>query len=163
MSANLENKKVVVEEIKSKFEKAQSVVVVDYRGLKVEEVNELRKNFRDAGVEYKIYKNKLVRLAIKDTKFEGLDVDLAGPSAFAFGYADPVTPAKIINDFAKTHKNLEFKSGIVEGKYFATDEIKEVAEIPSREVLIAKLLGSIKSPVSSFVSLLSNIAEQKEA
>jgi large subunit ribosomal protein L10 len=163
LSANFENKKAVVEEIKSKFENAQSVVVVDYRGLKVEEVNELRKNFREAGVEYKIYKNNLVKLAIKDTKFEGLDVDLAGPSAFAFGYADPVTPARIISEFAKTHKNIEFKSGVVEGKYFATEEIKEVANIPSKDVLIAKFLGSIQSPLSKFAYLLSAVAEQKEA
>jgi large subunit ribosomal protein L10 len=163
LSANLENKKVVVEEIKSKFEKAQSVVVVDYRGLKVEEVNELRKNFREAGVEYKIYKNNLVKLAIKDTAFADLDADLAGPSAFAFGYDDPVVPAKILNDFAKEHKALEFKSGVVEGKYCDTASIKQIAEIPSREVLIAKLLGSFKAPLSNFVYLLSNVAEKKEA
>lgn len=163
MSANFENKKVVVEEIKSKFEKAQSVVVVDYRGLLVGEVNELRKNFREAGIEYKIYKNNLVKLAIKDSAFEALDGDLTGPSAFAFGYDDPVAPAKIINDFAKAHKNLELKCGVVEGKYLTTAEVTAIAEIPSREVLIAKFLGSIKSPVSNFAYLLSNIAEQKEA
>jgi len=98
MSKNLERKKVQVEEIKEKFEKAQSAILVDYRGLTVEEVTELRKNFREAGVEYKVYKNNLMKLAIKDTAFEGLNADLAGPSAVAFGYEDPVVPAKIIKD-----------------------------------------------------------------
>lgn len=163
MSNNLEIKKQVVEEIKSKFEKAQGVVVVDYRGLKVEEVNELRKNFRTAGIDYKIYKNNLVKLAIKDTAFESLSADLTGPNAIAFSYSDPVIPAKIVQDFAKTHKNLEFRSGVVEGKYCDLDTIKAIAEIPSREVLIAKLLGSFKAPISNFAYMLSAVAEKKEA
>ncbi len=96
MSKNLERKKVQVAEIKEKFDKAQSAILVDYRGLTVEEVTELRKNFREAGVEYKVYKNNLMKLAIKDTAFEGLNADLVGPSAVAFGYDDPVVPAKIV-------------------------------------------------------------------
>lgn len=163
MSDNFDAKKQVVEEIRVKFEKAQSVVVVDYRGLKVEEVNELRKNFRTAGIDYKIYKNNLVKLAVKGTQFESLTNDLTGPNAIAFGYDDPITPAKIVADFAKTHKNLEFKSGVVEGNHCDAAGIKQIAEIPSKEVLIAKLLGSFKAPLSNFVYLLSNVAEQKEA
>lgn len=162
MSKNLELKKVKVEEIKSKFENAKSAVIVDYRGLTVEEATELRDKFREAGVEYKVYKNNLVKLAIKETAFEPLTVDLTGPNAIAFGYEDPVVPAKIIKDFAKDHKNLELKSGVVEGDYCDLEKITAIADIPSREVLIGKFLGSIKSPVSNFVYLLSNIIEEKE-
>lgn len=161
MSKNLERKKVQVEEIKEKFAKAQSAILVDYRGLTVEEVTELRKNFREAGVEYKVYKNNLMKLAIKDTAFEGLNADLVGPSAVAFGYEDPVVPAKVIKDFAENHEKLELKAGVVEGEYCDLDKIKAIADIPSREVLLAKFLGSIKSPVSNFAYLLQNIADKK--
>ena len=163
MSKNLELKKQVVAEIKEKFEKAQSVVVVDYRGLKVEEADALRKAFREAGVDYKIYKNNLTKLAIQGTGFEGIGKDLTGPNAIAFGYGDPVTPAKIVKDFAKDHKNLEFKSGIIENKYCDLEAIKEIADIPSRDVLIAKFLGSIKSPVSNLAYLLQAIVDKNEA
>jgi len=163
MSKNLELKKQVVAEIKEKFEKAQSVVVVDYRGLKVEEADALRKAFREAGVDYKIYKNNLTKLAIEGTAFEAISKDLTGPNAIAFGYGDPVTPAKIVKDFAKDHKNLEFKSGVIENKYCDLEAIKEIADIPSREVLIAKFLGSIKSPVSNLAYLLQAIIDKNEA
>lgn len=161
MSKNLELKKQVVAEIKEKFEKAQSVVVVDYRGLKVEEADALRKAFREAGVDYKIYKNNLTKLALEGTTFESIAQDLTGPNAIAFGYGDPVVPAKIVKDFAKDHKNLEFKSGVVEGKYCDLETIKAIADIPSREVLIAKFLGSIKSPVSNFAYLLQAIVDKQ--
>lgn len=162
MSNNLSLKKQVVEEIKGKFAKAQSAVIVDYRGLTVEEATALRKNMREAGVEYKVYKNTLTRLAVKDTAFESLTEDLKGPNAVAFGYEDPVVPAKILNDFAKEHKALELKSCVVEGQYYGVDTIKEIAEIPSREVLYAKFLGSIQSPISDFAYLLKAIADKNE-
>ncbi len=161
MSKNLEVKKQVVAEIKEKFEKAQSVVVVDYRGLKVEEADALRKAFREAGVEYKIYKNNLTKLALEGTAFEAIAKDLTGPNAIAFGYGDPVVPAKIIKDFAKDHKNLEFKSGVIENNYCDLEAIKQIADIPSREVLIAKFLGSIKSPVSNFAYLVQAIIDKQ--
>ncbi|QEK11157.1 50S ribosomal protein L10 [Crassaminicella thermophila] len=163
MSSNLDVKKQIVEEIKEKFSKAQSAVIVDYRGLTVEEVTELRKQMREAGVEYKIYKNTLMRLAVKDTDFESLTADLTGPNAVAFGYEDPVTPARILNDFAKEHKALELKSGVVEGQYYDIETIKQIAEIPSREVLLAKFLGSIKSPLSNLAYLLQAIADKNGA
>ncbi|TCO75025.1 50S ribosomal protein L10 [Marinisporobacter balticus] len=162
MSSNLELKKQVVEEIKEKFTKAQSAVVVDYRGLTVEEATALRKNMREAGVDYKVYKNTLTRLAVKGTEFEPLTENLTGPNAVAFGYEDPITPAKILNDFAKEHKALELKSCVVEGQYYGVDTIKQIAEIPSREVLLAKFLGSIKSPISNFAYLLQAIADKNE-
>ncbi|BEP30138.1 50S ribosomal protein L10 [Helicovermis profundi] len=160
MSTNLELKKQKVEEIKGKFENAQSAILVDYRGLSVEDANELRKQFREAGVEYKVYKNNFTKLAIKDTKFESLTVELTGPNAIAFGYNDPVVPAKIIKDFAKDHKALELKAGIIEGEYYDIDKIKVIADIPSREVLLAKLLGSFKAPISNFAYLLQNIIDK---
>ena len=162
MSKNFENKKVVVQEIREKFENAQSAVVVKYLGLNVEQDTKLRKSCREAGVEYKVYKNNLVKLAIKDTKFESLTGDLTGPNAIAFGYEDPVTPAKVLKDFAKDHKVFEFKAGVVDGQYCDQTQIVKIADIPSREVLIAKLLGSFKAPISNFAYLLQNIIEKRE-
>ncbi len=162
MSKNFENKKVVVQEIKEKFEKAQSAVVVNYAGLNVDEATALRKNCREAGVEYKVYKNNLVKLAIKDTVFEGLTEDLTGPNAIAFGFEDPVTPAKVVKDFKKEFKKLEFKAGVIDGTYCNEEEIVAVADIPSKEVLIAKLLGSFQAPVSNFAYLLQAIIDKNE-
>lgn len=161
MSKNFENKKVVVEEIREKFNNAKSAIVVDYRGLTVGEATELRTKFREAGVEYKVYKNNLMKLAIKDTTFEGLSVDLKGPNAVAFGYEDPVTPAKVVKDFAKEHKNLELKAGVVEGTYYDTAKIIEIADIPSREVLLSRLVGSFQAPISNFAYLVKNIADKR--
>lgn len=155
-------KKQVVEEIKEKFSKAQSAVVVDYRGLTVEEVTELRKQMREAGVDYKVYKNTLTRRAAEETGFEALLADLVGPNGIAFSYDDPVISAKVLNDFAKDHKKLELKAGLVEGLYCDVEGIKEIAEIPSRDVLLAKFLGSIKSPVSNLAYLLQAIVDKKE-
>lgn len=154
MKAAIEAKKQIVEEIKEKVNKAQSVVLVDYRGLNVEEVTELRKKYREAGVDYKVYKNTLMRFAFKDAGFEEFTKFLTGPNAIAFCYDDPVAPAKITNEFAKEHKNLEIKSGIVDGKIISLDEIKELAELPPREVLIAKVLGGLNGPITGFVNVL---------
>ena len=158
-------KKGVVAEIAEKLQKSASCVVVDYKGLKVEEVTELRNKFREAGIDYKVYKNTLVRRAAAEVgnmaQFD--DVNLVGTNAIAFGYEDPVAPAKIVNDFAKTHPKLELKMGFVEGEFYDADNIKKLAEIPSREELIAKLLGSLKAPVSNFVYLVDAIAKKQEA
>lgn len=161
MSQNFENKKVKVEEIREKFSNAKSAILVDYRGLTVSEATELRNKFREAGVEYKVYKNNLMKLAIKESTFEGLTADLAGPNAVAFGYEDPVTPAKIIKDFAKEHKNLELKAGVVEGEYYDNVKIIEIADIPSREVLLSRLVGSFQAPVSNFAYLIKNIVDKR--
>jgi large subunit ribosomal protein L10 len=161
MSQNFENKKVKVEEIREKFSNAKSAILVDYRGLTVEEATDLRTKFREAGVEYKVYKNNLMKLAIKESSFEGLSADLVGPSAVAFGYEDPVTPAKIIKDFAKEHNNLELKAGVVEGEYYDNAKIVEIADIPSREVLLSRLVGSFQAPVSNFAYLIKNIVDKR--
>ncbi|WIF95603.1 50S ribosomal protein L10 [Caminicella sporogenes] len=161
MSKNLEIKKAQVEEIKDKLSRAQAAVLVNYRGLTVAEATELRKKFREAGVEYKVYKNNLLKIAIKGTDFEALEKDLTGPNAIAFGYEDPVMPAKIVKEFSKKHEALELKSGIVEGEYCDLEKIKAIADIPSKEVLIGKFLGSIKSPLSNFAYLLQAIIDKK--
>ena len=159
--AKVEQKQVVVNEIKEKLEKAASVVMVDARGLTVEQDTALRKQLRDAGVDYKVYKNTMMHFAIQGTEFEGLDEYLAGPSAFAFSYEDATAGASILNKVAKDVKELEFKAGVVEGNFFDKDGIQAVADIPSREVLIAKFMGSIQSPVSKAVRTFQAIADAK--
>ena len=163
MSSNFEMKKKVVEEIKEKLAKSKSVVLSDYRGLNVTETSELRKKFREAGVEYKVYKNKLVKLAVEGTEFAELAKDLVGPNAIAFGYDDPVIPAKVIKDFSKNNDKLTLKTGVIEGEYYEAAKMLEIAEIPSKDQLIVKFLGSIKSPVNKFVYLLNNISEKMES
>ena len=165
MTKAIEMKKGVVAEIAEKLQKSASCVVVDYKGLKVEELTELRNKFREAGIDYKVYKNTLVRRAAAEVgnmaQFD--DVNLVGTNAIAFGYEDPVAPAKIVNDFAETHPKIELKMGFVEGEFYDAENIKKLAEIPSREELIAKLLGSLKAPVSNFVYLVDAIAKKQEA
>ena len=161
MNNNRTLKEAKVAEIKEKLEKATSVVLSKYQGLTVEEDTVLRKNLREAGVEYKVYKNTLVTLAAKELGLEGIVEYLEGPVAIAFGYEDVTVAARVLNDFAKDHKKLELKAGIVEGVVYDTDKIKQLATIPSKEVLIAKLLGSIKSPIASFARVINAIAESK--
>ena len=155
INKNRQLKEAKVAEIKEKLEKAQAVVLAKYQGLTVEEDTLLRKNLREAGIEYKVYKNTLVTLAVKELGIEGFDEYLEGPVSIAFGYDDVTAPARILNDFAKDHKALELKAGIVDGELYDAAKIQQLATIPSKEVLIAKLLGSIKSPISSFARVIS--------
>lgn len=154
-------KEAKVAEIREKLEKAQGVVLANYQGLTVEEDTELRKKLREAGVEYRVYKNTLTTLAAKEVGLDGISTYLAGPVSIAFSYEDATVAARVLNDFAKDHKKLELVAGIVEKKVYDADMIKAIASIPSREVLIAKLLGSIKSPLSSLAYMLNAIAEKK--
>lgn len=156
-------KKEQVAEITDKFQRSASAIVVDYRGLKVEEVTELRKQCREKGLEYKVYKNTLTRLAAENAGMKELVGELVGPNAIVFSYDDPVAAAKVASEFAKTHKNLELKAGLVEGVLYKDAQLEEFASIPSREVLIAKLLGSFKAPVSNFAYLIKAIADKREA
>lgn len=158
--AKIEQKQVVVNEIREKLEKAVSIVMVDARGLSVEQDTALRKKLREAGVEYKVYKNTMVHFAIEGTKFEGLNPYLEGPSTFAFSYDDATTAASVLNTELKTLKALEFKAGVVEGIVYDAEGMKKVAEIPSREVLLSKLLGSFQSPMASFARLIQAIADK---
>ena len=161
--AKVELKQPIVQEISETIKDAQSVVVVDYRGLTVAEDTQLRKQLREAGVSYKVYKNTLVTRAAKELGIEGIAEYLNGPVSMAFGYEDVTAPARILNDFAKDHKKLELKAGLVEGEIYDKAKLEQLASIPSKEVLIAKLLGSIKSPLSNFAYLLSAIKDKKEA
>ena len=162
MNNNRTIKEAKVVEIKEKLEKAQAIILADYQGLTVEEDTQLRKNLREAGVEYKVYKNTLVKIAAKELNIEGIDAYLEGPVAIAFGYEDVTAPARILYDFSKDHKKLELKAGVVEGQFYDKASIEQLASIPSKEVLIAKLLGSIKSPLSKLAYLLSAIKDSKE-
>ncbi len=161
MSNNLELKKAAVAQIKEKLTAAQSVVLVDYRGLNVAEVTELRKQFRAAGVEYAVLKNSLVGIAAKEAGIEGLDSILEGPTALAFGMTDAVAPAKIIAEFAKKNDKLKVKAGILDGAILDVAGVEKLSAIPSREVLIAKVMGSMMSAVSKFVYVLEAIRKQK--
>ena len=161
MSNNLELKKATVAQIKEKLTTAQSVVLVDYRGLNVAEVTELRKQFRAAGVEYAVLKNSLVGIAAKEVGIEGLDSILEGPTALAFGMTDAVAPAKIIAEFAKKNDKLKVKAGILDGAILDVAGVEKLSAIPSREVLIAKVMGSMMSAVSKVVYVLEAIRKQK--
>ena len=163
MNKNRQNKEAKVAEIREKLEKAQAIVLADYQGLTVEEDTALRKTLREAGVEYKVYKNNLVTLAAKELGIEGLDSYLEGPVSIAFGYEDATAPARVLHTFAKDHKKLELKAGMVEGTLYNKEEVEKLATIPSKEVLIAKLLGSFKAPLSNGAYLLNAIKEKKES
>ena len=158
---SLKAKQAIIDEIKDKFERAQAAVVIDYMGINVEQANAMRKQLREAGIDYSIYKNTLVNRAIKDTSYEELEKVLSGPSAFAFSYEDATAPARELNKIIKQFEKMEFKAGIVEGNFYDKDGIIEIAKLPSREELIAKFMGSIKSPVSKLAYLLQAIADQK--
>lgn len=158
--AKVEIKQPIVEEISANIKDAQSVVVVDYRGLTVAEDTQLRKQLREAGVVYKVYKNTLVNRAIEGTEFECLKDVLEGPSAFAISATDATAPARIIAKFAKTAPALEMKAGVVEGSFYDENGMKVIASIPSREELLSKLLGSLQSPITNLARVLNQIAEQ---
>lgn len=158
--AKVEIKAPIVDEIKGYVEKAQSVVLVDYRGLTVEEDTALRKALREAGVVYKVYKNTYMNRAFEGTVYADLAKHLEGPSAVAFGIDDAVAPARIIAEVAKKAPKLEFKGGVVEGTYYEAKGLEVVATIPSRDTLISRLLGSMQSPVTNLARVLKQIAEK---
>ena len=160
--AKVELKKPIVEEIKAALNGAQAAVVVDYRGLTVEQDTALRKQLREAGVVYKVYKNTMINLAVKGSEFEALVPHLEGPTAIAISKEDATAPARILYNFAKTAEALELKAGVVDGTYYDKDGIKVIATIPSRNELLSKLLGSIQSPVTNFARVIKQIAEKNE-
>ncbi|MDX1770087.1 MAG: 50S ribosomal protein L10 [Planococcaceae bacterium] len=162
MSKAMESKQVRVEEITEKFKGAATAVVVDYRGLNVSQLTELRKQLREAGVEFKVYKNTMTRRATEVAGLEGLNEFLTGPNAIAFSSEDVVAPAKIINDFAKKNEQLEIKAGVIEGTIASADDIKALAELPSREGLLSMLLSVLQAPMRNFALVTKAVAEQKE-
>ncbi|KUO95109.1 50S ribosomal protein L10 [Ferroacidibacillus organovorans] len=157
-----EEKAQVVAEVVEKFQAAKSVIVTDYRGLTVAEVTELRKNLREAGIDFRVLKNTLTRRATEIAQVQGLDPFLKGPTAVAFG-EDVVSPAKILNDFAGKHKALEIKGGLVEGRVIDVDGVKELATLPSREGLLSMLLSVLQAPMRNFAYATKQVADQKEA
>ena len=161
--AKVELKQPIVEEISESIKDAQGVVLVDHRGLTVEEDTRLRKQLREAGVVYKVYKNTMMKRAVDGTQFEDLNKHLEGPSAIAISKEDATAPARILSKFAKEAPALELKAGVVEGNYYDVDGIKSLASIPSREELLSKLLGSMQSPIANFARVVDQIAKAKEA
>ena len=158
--AKVELKQPIVEEISAHIKDAQSVVLVDYRGLTVEQDTQLRKQLREAGVTYKVYKNTMMNFAFKGTDFEALAPYLEGPSAVAISTTDATAPARILCKFAKEAPKLEVKGGVVEGIAYDANGIGEIAKIPSREELLSKLLGSIQSPITNFARVMNQLAEK---
>ncbi|MEW6426239.1 MAG: 50S ribosomal protein L10, partial [Bacillota bacterium] len=141
-----EEKQKVLAELKEKFQASTVAVLTDYRGLDVAAVTVLRRRLRDSGSELKVAKNTLAKLAAREAGLQGLDVYLEGPTAIAFGFADPVAPVKILTEFMRDFKQLEIKGGILEGKAIQEKEIRRLADLPSREVLIGKVLGGMQAP-----------------
>ena len=159
-SANvLEQKKQVVAELVETLKSAQAGVLVDYRGLTVEQDTDLRRKLREAGIEYKVVKNTLTRFAAKEVGLDGLDEQLNGPTALAVSADDPVAPAKVIADFAKTAECLQIKAGFLDGAVITLDEVNTLANTPSRETLIAKIMGSLNAPISNLVRTLQALVD----
>ena len=158
--AKVELKQPIVAEISEAIKEAQSVVLVDYRGLTVEQDTNLRKELREAGVMYKVYKNTMMNFAFKGTDFEQLAPYLNGPSAMAYSNDDATAPARILAEFAKKADKLEIKAGVVEGTVYDAKGMSTIASIPSREVLISRLLGSMQSPITNFARVMNQLAEK---
>lgn len=162
MSANIEAKKKLVDEITEKFRESQTSVVVDYRGLNVAEVTELRKQLRDAGIDFKVYKNTMSRRAAEAAELNELNETLVGPTAIAFSNEDVVAPARILNDFSKDHEALEIKGGVIEGNVATMDQLKELADLPNYEGMVSMLLSVLQAPMRNFAYATKAIADQKE-
>lgn len=158
----LELKQQQVEEIEAKISSAKSIVIIDYMGLNVAEDTAFRKDLRNAGVEYQVLKNRLVKLAFNELGYTQFDEALNGPTAVAFSSSDAIAPARIIVDNIKKLNKMKAKCGMVEGEYLDEKGVKEIASIPSREILIAKMLGSMLSPITGLAVCLNKIAENME-
>ncbi|MBW3111348.1 MULTISPECIES: 50S ribosomal protein L10 [Bacillaceae] len=162
MSSILDQKKHIVGEISDKLKNSVSTIVVDYRGLDVSEVTELRKQLREAGIDFKVYKNTMVRRAAEEAGLEGLNEFLTGPNAIAFSTEEVVAPAKILNSFAKEHEALEIKAGVIEGTITSVEDVKAIAELPNREGLLSMLLSVLQAPMRNFALATKAVADQKE-
>ena len=156
----LAQKQLVIDEIKDCVSNAKTYVLFDYRGLTDTESKELRRKLKETGSDYKVYKNTLVNRAIEGTEFESLKDVLEGPNAFAVSTEDATAPARVLAEFAKKAPSLEIKAGVVEGTYYDAEGMKQIASVPSREVLLSKLLGSLQSPITNLARVLNQIAEK---
>lgn len=157
-----EEKQQVVADVTTKFRESVCTVITDYRGLNVAQVTDLRNKLRDAGVEFKVLKNTLTRLATAQTDLTDLDQYLTGPTAIAFSTQDVVAPAKIISDFAKKNDKLEIKGGVVEGQVVDVAKIKALADLPSREGLLSMLLSVLQAPMRNFALAVKAVGEKQE-
>jgi large subunit ribosomal protein L10 len=158
----LESKKAVVEQLSDRIGKATAVVFVDYKGITVAQDTELRNKFREAGVEYSVVKNTLTRLAARKVGFNEFDEVLNGTTSMATTTDDPIAPARIVSEFAKKNKNvLKIKGGIVEGKVQSVDALNAFGELPSKNALIAQVLGTFLAPITSLAFVIDQIREQK--
>lgn len=162
MSSILDQKKHIVGEISDKLKNSVSTIVVDYRGLDVSELTELRKQLREAGIDFKVYKNTMVRRAAEEAGLKGLNEFLTGPNAIAFSTEEVVAPAKILNSFAKEHEALEIKTGVIEGTITSVEDVKAIAELPNREGLLSMLLSVLQAPMRNFALATKAVADQKE-
>jgi large subunit ribosomal protein L10 len=172
--SKIEEKKQIVQELKQKLENSTLVICTDFRGLNVSQITELRQQLRVPGVEYRVLKNTMFRFALQEAGYEDIAQQITGPNAVIFSQNDPVGPAKTIFDFAKTNKELEVKIGILEGQLLAPEGIKNLAQLPPRDVLLAQVVGTMQAPITAFVRVLNanltglvraldGIREQKEA
>ncbi|KGP72502.1 50S ribosomal protein L10 [Pontibacillus yanchengensis] len=162
MSKIIEHKKQIVSDIAEKLQNSKSTVLVDYRGLDVDTVTNLRQQLREAGVDFKVYKNTMTRRATAEAELTDLDEVLVGPTALAFSADDAVAPAKIINSFAKENDALEIKGGVVEGSVATVDQLKELAELPDQDGLVSMLLSVLQAPMRNFALATKAVADQKE-
>ena len=157
--AKVEQKQPIIKEISDYLNGASAAVLVNYRGLTVDQDTKLRKQLREAGIVYKVYKNTMINFAVKDTEFAELAQLLEGPTAIAISKDDATAPARLISQFAKTAPVLEMKAGVVEGTFYDAAGINAIAEIPSRDVLLGRLFGSMQSPIANLARVLNQIAE----
>ncbi|WP_181351062.1 50S ribosomal protein L10 [Thalassobacillus sp. CUG 92003] len=162
MSQIIEQKKQVVSEIADKFRNSKSAILVDYRGLDVGEDSELRRQLREAGVDYKVYKNTMTRRAVEDVELSELQENLVGPTALAFSADDAVAPARVLKSFSKDHKELEIKGGVIEGKIATLEQIQEIADLPDYEGLVSMLLSVLQAPVRNLAYATQQVADQKD-
>lgn len=162
MSKVIEAKKQHVEVIANQFKESVSTVLVDYRGLTVAEMTELRKNLREAGVEFKVYKNTMTRRAVESAELTELNEFLTGPNAIAFSNDDVTVPAKILHEFSKDHEALEIKAGVIEGSYTPAEDVKAIASLPSKDGLVSMLLSVLQAPVRNFAYAVKAVGEEKE-
>lgn len=162
MSSAIEKKKQVVSEIADKLSDSKSTVIVDYRGLTVSEITELRTQLREAGIDFKVYKNTMMRRAAEKVDLAGLNEQFVGPTAVAFSNEDVVAPAKILNNFSKEHDALEIKTGVIEGEVASVEHIKTLAELPSRDGLLSMLCNVLQAPIRNFALATKAVADQKD-
>ena len=156
-------KQSIVEELKERLSVAQSGVIVDYRGITVEEDTALRKSMREANVDYRVVKNTLLNFAVKGTEYEAIAPYLEGPTAIAIGVEDPIAPAKVLGDFIDKAKKVTIKTGFIDGRVVDVAEIEKISKLPSKEELLAKAFGSMKAPITNLARVLNQIKEQKES